>query len=424
MSDFLAWIDLVLDWVISRPWVTAGFVFVLVALTVWRIKQGSLFARRMLVNVVGIGFLLWGTLWFTDWVQPSLTSEQLFTPPVLGPQPVKVVYVSQKTLEKMVTYTGSVYPYERVVVNARSSGFLEDVNVYPGDRVKTGQIIARLETTELDPRLQHAVAELKYLSAELKRDEMLAKDGAVPLSALDLSRSKKQVAEAKVNLLTTEIKFATISARSGGWVSERHADPGQYVKKGAPIVAYDRLDRVRVRFDVAEQDLAALSIGSEVVIEFPQIPENQLRDSKWRKLMVDGYRHPAIKANISAIFPRLDAQSRLGVVEVLLPNTGMIVRSNTYVIGHLLTARIKDAWVVPEQALTRMPGNKTVVFIAPAFSDQGEVEMREVKVGLRNGTDVQIVEGIEENSYVVTAGNRSLVAGEVVSVLKREGGLF
>jgi len=424
MSEYLAWIDLVLDWIITHPWATAGFILILVALTVWRIRQGSLFARRMLVNVIGIGFLVWGTLWFTDWVKPSLTSEQLFTPPVLGPQPVKVAFVSQQTLEKLVTYTGSVYPYERVVVNARSNGFLESLSVYPGDRVKSGQIIAGLETTELDPRLQHAEAELKYLSTELKRDEMLANDGAIPDSELDLSRSKQQVAAAKVNLLSTEIKFATISALSSGWVSERFADPGQYVKKGDPIIAYDRLDRVRVRFDIAEQDMAALSIGSEVIIELPQIPENQLRNSKWRELVVEGYRHPAIAARISAIFPRLRARSRLGVVEVLLSNTEMIVRSNTYVIGHLVTARVKDAWVVPERALTPMPGNKTVVFIAPAFSDQGEVEMREVKVGLRNGTEVEIIEGIEENSYVVTAGNRSLVAGEVVSVLEREGGLF
>ncbi len=424
MSDFFSWIDLLLDWILGHPWVTAGFIFILVVLTVWRIRQGSLFARRMLVNVIGMGLLIWGTLWFTDWVEPSLTSEQLFTPPVLGPQPVKVSFVSQQTFEKMVTYTGTVHPFERVVVNARSSGFLEDVSVYPGDRVETGQVVARLETTEIDPRLQLAEAELQYLRAELKRDEMLAGDGAIPISALDLSRSKQKMAAAKVNLLTTEIRFATISALSDGWVSKRHADPGQYVKKGDPIIAYDRLNRVRVRFDIAEQDMSALSIGSEVIIELPQIPAKRLIDSKWRELMVEGYRHPAIAARISAIFPRLREQSRLGVVEVLLPNTEMIVRSNTYVIGHLVTARVEDAWVVPEQALTLMPGGKTVVFIAPAFADQGEVEMREVKVGLRNGTEVEIIEGLAENSYVVTAGNRSLVAGEVVSVLKREGGLF
>ena len=49
---------------------------------------------------------------------------------------------------------------------------------------------------------------------------------------------------------------------------------------------------------------------------------------------------------------------------------------------------------------------------------------REVKVGLRNGEEAQILEGIDENAYVVTSGNRSLTSGENVMVLKRTGGLL
>jgi hypothetical protein len=69
-----------------------------------------------------------------------------------------------------------------------------------------------------------------------------------------------------------------------------------------------------------------------------------------------------------------------------------------------------------------MPGGKTVIFIAPAFADQGEAEMREVTVGLRNGKEAQILEGLDEPAYVVVAGNRSLTNGETVMVIAREGG--
>ncbi|MFV2031736.1 MAG: efflux RND transporter periplasmic adaptor subunit [Gammaproteobacteria bacterium] len=424
MDTIFTWFKLLLKWMSNNPWVVAGLALILIAVAVWQIRRGSRFARRTIVNVVGIGLLAWGTLWFTDWVQPSLTSEQLFTPPVLGPQPVNVTFVTQKTFTKMVTYTGTVYPYERVVVNARSNGFLEGVNVYPGDRIEANRVIAQLETTELNPRLQQSLAELEYQRAELERDEELARDGAIPDSALDLSRSKERVAAARVNLLTTEIEYATITAQSDGWVSERFADPGQYVKKGEPIIAYDRLSRVRVRFEIAEQDLTMLAVGSEVVLEFPQIPESRLIDSEWSELVVEGYKNPAITAQVSAIFPRLNDRSRLGTVEMLLPNKDLIVKSNTYVIGHLITASVEDTWVVPERALTPMPGGKTVIFLAPAFADQGEVEMREVRVGLRNGSEVQIIEGLEENAYVVTSGNRSLTSGEVVTVLKREGSMY
>ena len=281
-----------------------------------------------------------------------------------------------------------------------------------------------METTELAPRLDHAMAELNYMRAELKRDEDLRRQGAISQSKLDLTRSKERVAAAKVKLLKTEIGYARIVARSDGWVSERFVDPGQYVQKGKPIVSYDRLKQVRIRFDVAEQDLATIKIGTEVDLEFPQIPRTRFAGTTWDGRLLAEYENPAIRARVTRVFPRLHEKSRLGVVEVLLDNPGRILRANTYAIGHLIINRSENAWVVPERALTLMPGGKTVIFIGPMFADQGEVEMREVEVGLRNGKEVQITKGIEENAFVVTSGNRSLTNGETVTVLERVGGLY
>ena len=426
MDEVLNWLNpsKLLDWASANPWIMAAGGVLLLALVGWQIWRGSVGTRRLVVNLVGIGLVVWGTLWFTDWVRPALTPEQLFTPPVIGPQPVNVVFVTQKTIEKKATYTGSVHPYERVIVNARSNGFVKKVTVYPGDPVEAGQVIARLETTELQPRLEHAKAELTYLRAELKRDKELVRQGAIPVSQLDLTRSKERVAAAKVKLLKTEIGYATVTARSDGWVSERFVDPGQYAQKGKPIVSYDRLKQVRIRFDVAEQDLATIKTGTEVDLEFSQIPRARFAGSMWELRLLDDYENPTIRARVTAVFPRLRERSRLGVVEVLLDNPDLILRSNAYVVGHLITGRVENAWVVPERALTPMPGGKIVIFLGPAFADQGEVEMREVKVGLRNGEEVQIVDGLAENAFVVVVGNRSLTEGENVMVLERKGGLL
>ncbi len=424
MTDVFNWLDpsRVLDWASDSPWIMLAIGAALLALVVWQIWKGSIGTRRLVVNLVGIGLVVWGTLWFTDWVKPSLTPDQLFTSPVVGPRPVKVALASQKTIEKTATYTGTAHPYERVIVNARSNGFVESVSVYPGDRLRKGKVIARLETSELQPRLEHARAELTFLQAELKRDKQLSRQGAIPVSQLDLTRSKERVAAAKLKLLQTEIGYATIKARSDGWVGERFVDPGQYLQKGKPVISYDRLKSVRIRFDVAEEDLAGIVPGGMVILEFPQIPRARFSGPDWKPRLLKEYDNPAIRSRVTTVFPRLHEQSRLGVVEVVLDNPELVLRSNTYVIGHFVTGRVENAWIVPERALTPMPGGKTVIFVGPAFADQGEVEMRVVEVGLRNGEEVQILRGLEENSYVVTAGNRSLTAGENVMVLERTGG--
>lgn len=411
-----------LAWLQDRPWLALALGAAVAAIVLWRLVKGGLGFRRAVVNVVGVGLVAWGTLWFTDWIQPSLTAEDLFIPPVVGPQAVKAALAEQKAIERTATYTGTVYPYERVVLRARTDGFVQEVAVYPGDRIEKGDVIVRQETSNLRPKLKKARAELRFLRAELKRDERLFKAGAISPSAIELSRSKERTASATVDLLETEIGYATIRAPSSGWVSKRAVDPGQYVRKGDHLVAYDRLERVRVRFDVAIQDLVHIAEGTDVVLEFPEIPADRVAGTALAERQVEGYAGLALRAQVTSVFPTADAKSRLGTVEVVIPNPGLILKSNAYAVGHFVTDRVEDAWVVPERALTPMPGGKTVIFLAPAFADQGEAEMREVKVGLRNGEEAQILEGLEEPAFVIVSGNRSLTDGETVMVIAREGG--
>ncbi len=408
-------------WVQDHPWLALGIGLPLGALVAWRLIKGGLGIRRAVVNVAGVGLVIWGSLWFADWVRPSLTSDDLFTLPVVGPQAVKVALATEKALEKTATYTGSVHPYERIIVRARTDGFVERIAVYPGDRVQTGQVVVRQETSELEPRLAHVSAELRYLRAELKRDEELFNQGAISASVLDLSHQKEQVAAARVKMLSTEIEYAMVRAPSDGWVSDRMVDPGQFVQRGQPLIAYDRLAEVRIRFDVAVRDLVFIDTGTEVILEFPEIPENRLSGSPWADQLVEGHSGFAVRAAVTAVFPRGDERTRLGVAEVMLANPGFLLKSNTYVIGHFVVERVENAWVVPTRALTPTREGKTVIFVAPAFADQGEVEMREVKLGIRNGDEAQILEGLDEPSYVVIAGNRGLTDGETVTVVEREG---
>jgi len=274
---------------------------------------------------------------------------------VVGPQATKVAFVEQKTLERTATYTGTVHPYERVVLRARTDGFVEKVNAYPGDRVGRDQVLVKLDTSQLAPLLAKARAELRYLRVELKRDKELFKVGATPASTLDLSGSKERVTAANVALLRTEIGYATVRAPSDGWVSRRAVDPGQYVRKGDHLLAYDRLARVRIRFNVSVEDLVNISPGNALVIEIPGVPRRRLAATDLAERLVDGYENAALRARVSAVFPRAAAESRLGIVEVMLPNPDLLLKSGVYVIGHFVTGRVENAWVVPEHALTPMP---------------------------------------------------------------------
>ena len=376
MESLLEWFDPTrwLGLAQDHPWLSLAIGVPLSLLLIWRLIRGGLGIRRTVVNVVGVGLVAWGTLWFADWVQPSLTADDLFTPPVVGPQAVKAVFVGQGTIERTVTYTGVVHPYERVVLQARTDGFVEDVAVYPGDPVAAGQVVVRIETSELEPKLEMARAELRFLQAEMKRDERLVQSGTVSPVVLELSQSKESVAAANVKLLETQIDYAQVRAPSDGWVSRRAVDAGQYVRKGDHLVAYDRLSRVRIRFDVAVQDLVTVSPGSEIILEFPEIRAEQVAGTEWADRQAAGYSSVAIRAKVTSVFPAVDEKTRLGIIEVIIPNSNLLLKSNAYVVGHLVTERAEDAWIVPERALTPMADGPTVIFLAPPIRARPKCE--------------------------------------------------
>ncbi len=92
MEYVLEWLNPAnwIGWLEDNPWLALLIGTPVGALIAWRLARGGLGFRRAVINVVGVGVLLWATLWFADWVQPSLTADDLFTPPVVGPQAVKV----------------------------------------------------------------------------------------------------------------------------------------------------------------------------------------------------------------------------------------------------------------------------------------------------------------------------------------------
>ena len=404
---------------------------------------GSRWARQLTVNVIGVLLILWLAQNFSAWVQPTLTPDMLFTPPVIGPQAVKVAMVKEGELADVVSYTGTVKPFEEVTVFARIEGFVKDLKVYPGAHVKKGQVLATLETSELEPRLEHARADENFWKAEYARDKRLYEANAINASQFDRSRMKYQVTQAKVKLIETQIGYATIKALITGLVSERMIYPGVYVKKGTPLLKIERLDWVRIHFDVAEKDLLHFRKGTPVYLRFPQVESgiirqafsDYLRNRKAVQLVSLGEVYTpgsedhnpegedrVLRAEVSVVFPAVDSVTRTGIVEVRLPNPGAVFKSNTYVVGDFYRAHAKKAVRVPRSALITLPGGKTVVFVGPAFADQGPAEAREVQVGVRGKRYVQILKGVKSGEYVIYEGNRGLTDGENVMVVRREGG--
>lgn len=399
--------------------------------------------RQWSVNILGAAFLVWFAMFYMNWIQPALTPADMFPPPFEGPVAVKAAKVATGPVANVASYSGNVEPYESNEVYARVDGFVESMNVYEGDYVKKRELLAQLDLSSLEPRLLKARADSAFWKAELERIAGLYSDSAVTPSEYDRAKMSYQTAVSQVQLARANIDYASVQAGLSGFVAERSIYPGQYVKRGMKIFRIDQLERVRIQFEVSEDDLPFIQVGDPVWLEFPQVSMHAFkRNKEWRQRIhrlskdeilgtlaagtvtgdsvTTGSEPPGMLARVAVVFPAEDPQTRTGTVEVRISNPGILLKSQAYVAGKFAVSRVDSAVRVPARAVVRQPDGRTVVFTAPALADQGNTQAREVTTGLSTPEYIQILSGLESDEYVVYSGNKNLSQGQSVMVIERK----
>ncbi|EQD74982.1 RND family efflux transporter MFP subunit, partial [mine drainage metagenome] len=144
--------------------------------------------------------------------------------------------VQQGELDQIVTYTGTVKAWEDDMIYARVGGWVRTLDVYPGDVVHAGEVLATLDLSALEPQLESAEAGVTYWYAEFQRDRKLYDFGAISAAHFDGTRMRYQAAQAALQLARTDIGYATLRSPFNGVIAKRHVYPGVYVHKGEMMV--------------------------------------------------------------------------------------------------------------------------------------------------------------------------------------------
>ncbi|MCH7615083.1 MAG: efflux RND transporter periplasmic adaptor subunit, partial [Nitrospinae bacterium] len=363
---------------------------------------------------------------------------------------VELQLVDQGPVVSMATYTGTALPYESVNINARVDGTIQKLKVYEGEYVKAGTVLAKLDTSHLKPLYDKALAESRFWQAEWGRARELYEDKVISALERDRVRKSYETSAAQAQQMWAQLNYATVKTPVGGWIAKRKAFQGQYIHKGEMMFRVDRLDALRIQFHVSERDLPFIRNGDPVWLEFPQMSMLAFDRNGWRDKIrpsteeqiatslvgkepfvnvadrvlpdPDKQATPGLIAEVAVIFPSVDPKTHTGIVEARIGNPGTLLKSDSYVVGHFRVAHVNDVVRVPSKAVLQLPDKRNVIFVGPAFSDEGNAELREVQVGLIANGRAEILSGVEANEFVIVRGQRNLSDGEFVTVVKRNGG--
>jgi len=352
------------------------------------------------------------------------------TPPAQRPVKVRVVPVASRTFQRSVEAVGSLFPYEEVTVSAEVEGRIDRVYVDVGDKVAQGRPLVRIIPVELSlaldqeqaalrqietrlapPEGQHALkdasdtaevrrAEADRTDAEQKyqRAKELWDQGLIARGAFDEAEARRnftraaydmalqnvrtlqaQAAQRSASVALAEKKLGdtVIRAPFAGQVKERMVSPGQYVKVQTPAMVLVDNDPLRVRLKVPERMAGWIATGQPVTVQVEAYPERSFAGEIWR------------------INPSVDPQSRAFEVEALLKNQDGALKPGFFARASIASSHEDVTLVVPREALRYLYGVYKVYAV-----EHGALKETEVKLGAREGDEVEVVDGIKVGEHV------------------------
>ncbi|MBL8828425.1 MAG: efflux RND transporter periplasmic adaptor subunit [Planctomycetaceae bacterium] len=236
-----------------------------------------------------------------------------------------------------------------------------------------------------------AAAQYESAQAAIGEAVALVNQARADLTAFE---ARVKVAEASVQETQAKLDYATLHAPFPGVVTRRNAHTGHLVTAGAtgePLLVLARTDKVRVYLDIPEASAARVGVGNDVTLRFPAA----------------GIEPLAVK--VTRVAWNLDQTTRTLKAEVEIDNPDGKYRPGSYVHAALVVGDKPDALTLPVTALTFDKTATTCLVV-----EQGKVVRREVKIGLRNAAEAEIVAGLKPDEQVIRANTAIYTPGQTV----------
>jgi multidrug efflux pump subunit AcrA (membrane-fusion protein) len=374
------------------------------------------------------------------------------------PFPVAIAPVVRGPIAGVVVYTGSVAPFNEEDIYPRVTGRIVEMAVYPGDAVRPGQVVARLDSVELSSKVGEAEASLvtaQASRAQMEADLVAAQHGVIQMEK-ELAMVDADLTYARSLIARTERLFNTGAVSRQEYESDRAMAASAEAKREAALAKLEQAragqTAGRKRLDAADSmvaqaraalrtasivrdyvDIVALSQGYVVkrlvapgvlvqpgmaILKIAQIDRVRLQANVGERDMasirvgspvkvtgvVPG--QPALTARVTAAFPFVDQGARTAVVEAVIDNPGRRLLPGQYVTMQFVTGERAMALTVPVTAVSRM-GQKATVWIAA----EDRAEPRMVVTGLEGADRVEISRGLSGDERVIARGHEGLYAG-------------
>ncbi len=353
---------------------------------------------------------------------------------------VAVAKAAITDLSRGLVLTAEFKPYQEIDVMAKVAGYVKEIYVDAGDRVKQGQVLAVLEVPEMADDLRRAQAAVDRSNSEVARaeDELHRSQSAHEISHLSYTRldkvaqqrpglvaqqeiddahgkdlvSEAQIASAKSSLAAsrqqvdvhkaelsktrTMMDYTRVTAPFAGVITKRYADTGSMIQAGTasqtqamPVVKLSQNAMLRLILPVPESAVPNVRIGQQVEVKVPSL-------------------NRGFPGRVARFSEKVQLSTRTMDTEVDVPNPSLVLVPGMYAEVNLTLMAKNNVLAVPVNAVDAESSS------VMAITSENRIEVRKVKLGLETAERVEIQSGLREGDLVVIGNRGGLQAGQAV----------
>ena len=306
---------------------------------------------------------------------------------------VNGIVVKYETFDNNLSLSGSIEANEQVEIRSEVSGIVEGIYFQEGSNVTKGQVLFKVNDIELRAQLRQTSTKEGLAAENERRAKLLLQKEAISQEEYDLARADLKSAQAQSQLIKAQIAKTSVRAPFSGKIGLRSISPGTYITPAILVTKLVNTGKLKITFSIPEK--YSSQVKTNTIITF------KVAGSEGR-----------YSAKIYAIEPEIAVATRTLQVRAIAENKDGELLPGTFADVELPLAIIKDAIVVPTEAIIPVQNGKKIF-----ISNNGLAKELMIETATRTETSVLVLSGLKEGDTVITNGVMSLKNDDPVKVI-------
>ena len=355
---------------------------------------------------------------------------------------IQTTHVQRMSVQREVELSGTLLSPVMAKISSEVAGVIREVRVQLGTEVRAGDVLVRLEPTELKLAVDRAESALRQVEAQLgidrgqdkrpppdeqiasvrqqianhddakaafERAQQLSERGLLTKADRDTAETRVKVSEANLQaaldnvrslkaslqdrrasyeLAQKKLADAVIRAPVAGAVSERLVQPGEYIRENTPVASVVQVNPLKLKTAIQEKHASLIRPGQGV------------------EFSVEAFLNRTFKGKIAYVSPAVDQATRTFPVEALVDNNDRVLKPGFFAKGVVLTKVDENVLAVPEDAISTLAGVSTVYII-----ESGKARQQQITLGARKDKLVEVTTGLNGDETLATSNLSQLATG-------------